>query len=56
MSLDNEQALLEAIEKKIKSGTLPEHFFEVLDRLLGTKMVDRDQDVEEAWEESNRKK
>jgi hypothetical protein len=26
MSLDNEQALLEAIEKKIKSGTLPEHF------------------------------
>lgn len=56
MSLDNEQAVLAAVEKAIKRGADPEHFTPLLDKLLGTEMSERNLDVEEAWENSNRRK
>jgi len=55
MSLDDEEAVFEAIELRIKNGANPEHFQSILDKLLGTEMGDRDEEAEEAWE-SNRKK
>jgi hypothetical protein len=55
MPLDNEKAVLEAIEKKIKAGANPEHFTPLLDKLLGTEMTERDTEIEEEWEKRNRK-
>lgn len=56
MSTDDEKSVLAAVAKKIESGTNPEHFVKLLDKLLGTEMAERDQDIEEAWESANRKK
>lgn len=56
MSLDDEKAVLAAVEKAIKGGADPEHFVKMLDKLLGTEMAERNLDVEEAWENSNRRK
>jgi len=56
MSLDDEKAVLEAVEKRIKAGADPEHFTPLLDKLLGTEMAERNEAIEEAWETANRKK
>lgn len=55
MPLDEEIVVLEAIEKAIKCGKDPEHFQNLLDKLLGTEMPDRDEEMEEAWENGNKK-
>lgn len=55
MPLDEETVVLEAIEKAIKCGKDPEHFQNLLDKLLGTEMPDRDEEMEEAWENGNKK-
>ncbi len=56
MPLDNEQVVLAAVEQAIKNGTNPEHFTKLLDKLLGTEMAERNTEVEEAWENANRRK
>ena len=55
MPLDDEAKVFKEIEKKIKSGTDPEHFQQVLDKILGTTVPERNTEIEEAWEKRNRK-
>ena len=43
---------LKEIEIAIKEGKKPEHFDKILDELLGTKEIEEDVELNEAWEQN----
>jgi len=41
---------MEEIAKAIENGEKPNHFDDLLDKLLGTEMTDSDEELDQAWE------
>lgn len=54
MPLDNEAAVLAEVDKAIRNGASPVHFESLLDKLCGTQLQERNEEVEEAWEKKYR--
>lgn len=54
MPLDDEAAVLAAIDSAIRNGANPAHFEKLLDKVCGTQMEERNETIEEAWEKKYR--